>query len=100
MFLNNIENNSVIPVDRSGSDSLKWSKYAGRDILPMWVADMDFRSAEPIIQALHDRIDHGVFGYTVSNEETVDAIVHWLGARHNWKVQPEWIVQCRIPLYR
>jgi cystathionine beta-lyase len=51
-------------LDRSNSDSVKWQKYAGRDILPMWVADSDFAVAPPIQQALRERVDHPVFGYT------------------------------------
>jgi len=50
-------------IERRGTDSYKWKDY-GDDVLPMWVADMDFVSAEPIIQVLHQRIDHGIFGYT------------------------------------
>ena len=51
------------PVDRRGSDSLKWGIYADRDILPLWVADMDFRSAPAIAEALTLRARHGVYGY-------------------------------------
>ncbi|MHC5083462.1 MAG: MalY/PatB family protein [Planctomycetota bacterium] len=79
-------------VDRSASDSLKWSKYRGTDVLPMWVADMDFRCAEPILEALHQRIDHGVFGYTISTSEAKQAIVDWLSSQHHWHVEPDWIV--------
>jgi hypothetical protein len=51
------------PIDRRGSDSIKWRKYAGRDILPLWVADMDFAAPPAVLAALHQRIEHGVFGY-------------------------------------
>ena len=51
---------TVIP--RTHTDSQKWQKYAGRDILPMWVADMDFKCAPAILAALHERVDHGLFG--------------------------------------
>ena len=51
------------PIDRRGSDSFKWGKYAGRDILPLWVADMDFAAPPAVLAALHRRIEHGVFGY-------------------------------------
>ena len=50
-------------IERRGTDSNKWQRY-GDDVIPLWVADMDFISADPIIQALHQRIDHGIFGYT------------------------------------
>lgn len=79
-------------VDRADSDSLKWRRYHGTDILPMWVADMDVRSAEPIIEALHQRINHGVFGYGLPDDATVQAVVNWLQNRHNWQVHPDWIV--------
>jgi cystathionine beta-lyase len=79
-------------VDRADSDSLKWRRYHGTDILPMWVADMDVRSAEPIIEAMHQRIDHGVFGYGIPDDETVQAVVNWLQNRHGWQIQPDWIV--------
>ena len=81
-----------LSVDRSSSDSLKWSRHKDSDILPMWVADMDFRSAEPIIEALHERVTHGVFGYGVAGDETNKAVVEWLKKRHHWEIHPEWIV--------
>ena len=59
--------------ERRGTDSQKWQKYAGRDVLPLWVADMDFVSAPPILQALHDRVDHGIFGYARPTASTVEA---------------------------
>ena len=51
--------------DRNGYGSLKWDKYKGRDIVPLWVADMDFTTAPEIIAALQDRLDHGIYGYTI-----------------------------------
>jgi cystathionine beta-lyase len=51
-------------IDRSATSAEKWDKYRGRDIIPLWVADMDFRSPPAVCAALHERIDHGVFGYT------------------------------------
>jgi cystathionine beta-lyase len=50
--------------DRRGTGSEKWDRWAGRDVLPMWVADMDFRSPEVVLDAIRSRVDHGVFGYT------------------------------------
>jgi cystathionine beta-lyase len=58
-------------IDRRGTASEKWEKYRGRDILPMWVADMDFRSPPAVIEALHRRTEHGVFGYTGPPPELV-----------------------------
>ena len=78
--------------DRAGSGSLKWERYAGRDVIPMWVADMDFTSAPEIIEALHDRVSHGVFGYTVPPSTTVEAAMAYLRERHGAEVTPEQIV--------
>ena len=77
--------------ERSGYGSLKWDKYQGRDILPMWVADMDFRSAPEIIEALQARLDHGVFGYTVPYEAPVSAVLNYLQARHGYEAKASWL---------
>lgn len=79
-------------LERSGTDSQKWQKYAGRDILPMWVADMDFKSSPAILDALHRRIDHGVFGYARPTKSTMDTMVAAMESRYDWKIEPEWIV--------
>ncbi|MCJ7701818.1 MAG: aminotransferase class I/II-fold pyridoxal phosphate-dependent enzyme, partial [Anaerolineales bacterium] len=71
--------------NRRESESAKWRVF-GDDILPMWVADMDFRSPEPVIQALRDRIDHGVFGYPIHPEGIKEAVAAWLINRHGWEV--------------
>lgn len=78
--------------ERRGTDSQKWQKYAGRDVLPLWVADMDFVSAPPILDALRARVDHGVFGYARPTAATVEAVTGALAERYGWKVDPEWIV--------
>lgn len=70
------------PLSRTGTGSLKWDKYAGTDILPMWVADMDFLSAPEIQEALHARVDHGVYGYTVPHEAPQQAVLEYLKTRH------------------
>ena len=80
------------PIDRRGTDSQKWQKYAGRDILPLWVADMDFRSPPEVIAALHARVDHGVFGYARPTRSTIDTIVEALHARYHWSIDPSWLV--------
>lgn len=77
---------------RLGTDSQKWQKYAGRDILPLWVADMDFKSSPEIIAALHDRVAHGIFGYARPVKSTVDAVVDALQRNYAWKIDPAWIV--------
>src|SRR3954463_16495813 len=80
------------PPDRRGTDSQKWQKYAGRDILPLWVADMDFKSPPAIVDALHERVNHGVFGYARPVASTVEAVVTALEQRYGWKIEPSWIV--------
>ncbi|GAB2897928.1 PatB family C-S lyase [Uliginosibacterium flavum] len=80
------------PPDRSHSDSLKWHRYAGRDILPLWVADMDFAAPPPVLSALQQRIEHGVFGYAYHRESLLDAVVSGIARDHHWQIEPEWIV--------
>jgi cystathionine beta-lyase len=78
--------------DRTGTDSAKWRKYQGRDILPMWVADMDFRSPQPVIDALLDRTRHGIFGYGLPEPELSSAICAYTLKMYNWAIEPGWIV--------
>lgn len=80
------------PHPRLGTDSQKWQKYAGRDILPLWVADMDFKSSPAIIAALHERVEQGIFGYARPVKATVDAVVNAMQARYGWKIDGSWIV--------
>jgi cystathionine beta-lyase len=77
---------------RLGTDSQKWQKYAGRDILPLWVADMDFKSPPAVIEALRCRIEHGIFGYARPVPSTVEAVVNALQQRYGWTVDPSWLV--------
>ena len=80
------------PPKRQNTDSQKWQKYAGKDILPMWVADMDFKSSPAILEALHERTDHGVFGYARPVPSTLDAIVNHHREHYRWEIDPSWIV--------
>lgn len=80
------------PIDRQHTGSTKWNKYAGRDILPLWVADTDFASPDCVLQALHDRVGHGIFGYTDPSEDLNEAIVSHLLNTYGWGIQPDWIV--------
>ncbi len=80
------------PIDRTGTASLKWDRYLGRDILPLWVADMDFPSPPPVMTALRERIEHGVFGYTLTPAALTAAIVAMLAEEYGWQVAPEWLV--------
>ncbi len=77
--------------DRCETDSFKWDKYKGRDVLPMWVADMDFPSPPAILDALRRRIDHGVLGYALPGNELNNIVVKRTFEKYNWKIQPEWI---------
>lgn len=79
-------------VERRGTDSSKWLRYAGRDVIPMWVADMDFAAPTPVLEALHRRVGHGVFGYAEAPVSAVEAVVSALDRDYGWKVAPEWIV--------
>lgn len=80
------------PVDRRGTASEKWAMYEQRGVLPFWLADMDFRSPPPVIEALHQRVEHGVFGYTAAWEELIRVVMHMLEATYGWPVQRDWLV--------
>ena len=80
------------PVDRTGTQSLKWERYGGRDVIPMWVADLDLPSPPAVVDALHRRAAHGVFGYTLPPPELTAVIVERFSDRHGWEVDPSWIV--------
>lgn len=77
-------------VSRTGTDSTKWDK--GEDILPMWVADMDFKTSPEIISDLKNRIDQGIFGYTDISDEWKKSIISWWGRRYNFKIHEDWIL--------
>lgn len=77
----------INPPDRSGTGSLKWEKFAGREILPMWVADMDLPSPPAVMEALHARVDHGVFGYTLQHDGVVSAVQDYLKSYHKIDVE-------------
>jgi len=75
-------------VERRGTESLKWRLYDG-DVLPMWVADMDFKAPQPVIDALMNRIEHGVFGYPIESEELLQAVVERMHRRFHWEIKSE-----------
>ncbi|WP_075182026.1 MalY/PatB family protein [Pantoea sp. 1.19] len=79
-------------IDRRHSDSLKWQKYGDKDIIPLWVADTDFRSPPCISDALQRRIAHGVFGYGGEPHGLTEVILARLWTRYQWKVEAEWLV--------
>ncbi|MCI8408744.1 MAG: pyridoxal phosphate-dependent aminotransferase [Lachnospiraceae bacterium] len=78
------------PVNRRNSNSLKWDVAEGE--LPMWVADMDFKTAPEIIEALRERVSHGVFGYSDVTGEWYQAIIKWWERRHNFTMEKEWLI--------
>lgn len=77
---------------RCGTNSYKWDSTDDKDVLPMWVADMDFPTAPCIINALEKRVEHGIFGYTRVPEEYYDAVISWFSRRHHWKPRREWFI--------
>lgn len=79
-------------VQRRGTNSYKWDSADDADVLPMWVADMDFRTAPAIIEALQQRVAHGIFGYTRVPDAYYEAVINWFGRRHNWKIQKDWMI--------
>ncbi|MDG4850018.1 MalY/PatB family protein [Peribacillus frigoritolerans] len=80
---------------RLGTDCEKWddrkNQFGVEDVTPMWVADMDFQSPNPVIEALRQRAEHGVFGYGLRSDSYFESIVNWLNRRHQWSVKKEWI---------
>jgi cystathionine beta-lyase len=78
--------------DRKNTGSLKWDKYKDSDILPMWVADMDFPSPPEVQEALKKRVEHGVYGYTVPYTSVEDAVIEYMSRTHGLKVERNWIV--------
>jgi cystathionine beta-lyase len=79
-------------IDRRHTTSLKWVRYRDKDILPMWVADMDFRCPPPVVNALRQEVEHGVFGYAVRPDSLNAIVIEWLAHRHGWKIQEDWLV--------
>lgn len=77
--------------DRNGYGSLKWDKYKDRNVLPLWVADMDFSTAPQILDALQARLDHGVFGYTIPYEAPVEAVLNYLDRQHGYSAKADWL---------
>lgn len=80
------------PIERRGGDSIKWNRYAGRDVLPLWVADMDFAAPPAVLAALQRRTEHGVFGYAGAWPSLVEAVQQHLLGEYAWTVNEEWIV--------
>ena len=79
-------------ITRRGTNSYKWDELKGSDIIPMWVADMDFQTAPCIIEALQRRVEHGIFGYTLVPSSYYDAVIGWFNRRHQWQIDRSWIL--------
>lgn len=85
-------------IDRTGTSSIKWCKkklneyYGDEECIPMWIADMDFKSPKPVIDAVLQRANHGIFGYSTVTDEFLEAAVQWQQRRNNWTIQKDWIL--------
>ena len=79
-------------ISRRGTDSYKWDSAESENVLPMWVADMDFRTAPAIVDALRRRVEHGIFGYTRVPDSYYEAVTGWFARRHGWTIDREWII--------
>jgi len=77
---------------RRGSSCMKWDCTEYDDMIPMWVADMDFEAAPAIREALMERVEHGIFGYSNVPEDYYDAVINWFSRRHNWRIERDWIL--------
>ena len=88
--------NFDLKCDRSNTNCVKWDAvkdiFGSEDVLPMWVADMDFPAAQPIVAALKKRAAHEFYGYTRPGPELIEAIVSRMRRKFNWQIRPEWIV--------
>jgi len=84
-------------IDRTTTHSIKWDSkfleeyFSVGDLLPLWVADMDFRAPPALLNELHKRVDHGIFGYTLPPDSYLEAIINWFHRRHDWKLEKDWI---------
>lgn len=82
-------------VDRMGTDSLKWDaldvRFGNPDLISMWVADMEFRAPECVIEALHKRVDHGIYGYSFIPDSYFQAVIDWESSHHGYKPEKEWL---------
>ena len=89
--MNIFENTS----DRQNTKSVKWDNleaiFGSNDLIPLWVADMDFPSPAPVIEALTKRAEHGIFGYTLVDQDVTDAVTGWLKRRFKWRIPEQWL---------
>ncbi len=80
--------------ERKGTHSIKWefTPSGATDLLPMWVADMDFECPPVVVQSVRERAAHGIYGYTGVSDDYRSSVVSWMKERHQWQIEPEWIV--------
>jgi len=82
-------------IDRTNYHSVKWdeleTRFGAKDVLPMWVADMEFRSPKPVIEAIKKAAGHGIYGYTSRPDSYYQAIIQWMERRHHWRVKKDWL---------
>ena len=79
-------------IERRGTNCVKWDESPSSEVIPLWVADMDFRVAPAIQKALQQRVEHGVFGYNIVPESYYEAVISWFHRRHQWDIQRSWIL--------
>ncbi len=83
--------------ERRNTNSAKWDRrpegYESTELLPMWVADMDFQAAGPILSALRDLVEHGIFGYSIVTGELAESYIDWVRKRQNADLSPEWLLR-------
>ena len=79
-------------IERRGTNCVKWDESPSPEVIPLWVADMDFRVAPAIQKALQQRVEHGVFGYNIVPESYYEAVISWFHRRHQWDIQRSWIL--------
>jgi len=86
------------PSKREGTNCIKYDHreetFGVKDVIPMWVADMDFNTPDFIVKSLHDRLNHEIYGYSFRPPEYYSSIIEWFKCRHNWKIEREWISFC------
>ncbi|PIE32717.1 cystathionine beta-lyase [candidate division KSB3 bacterium] len=83
-------------IERRNTNSYKWDtaeqRVGDKDVLPLWVADMDFQAPPAVLDTLRERVEHGILGYTMTPDSCYEAIIEWMRKRHGWNIQQEWIV--------
>ena len=89
--MNNEKFNFDEMINRRDTHSVKWDQCPSDEVIPMWIADMDFKAAPCIMDALKKRLEHGVFGYANVPNEFYLSIINWFERRHNWTIKQDWI---------